>query len=430
MTYQETIDYLFHALPMFQRIGGSAYKANLDNTYFLDKKLDHPHTKYKTIHVAGTNGKGSVSHILASVMQAEGYKTGLYTSPHLLDFRERIKVNGIMVSKQFVIEFTEKNKNLFKEIKPSFFEITVFMAFEYFAYKNVDIAIIEVGLGGRLDTTNIITPEISVITNIGKDHTQFLGNTLEQIAGEKAGIIKDSVPVIIGENQREISNVFKKHAEDKVSEIYLADQYFSIDYQMKTIDNIVRHNFTTCYHWNFKTLDTDLKGIYQKSNIITSLMALAILNEKGLHVKPESIKTGVKQVKESTGLIGRWHEIDFNPLVICDIAHNKEGIEKIIEQINITPHKNLHMILGFVSDKDIDEIIAILPSGAIYYLCQPDIPRAMKVTELSSAFQNFNFAFSAFENVIDAYKAAKAGAEPDDFIYIGGSTFVVADFLA
>ena len=429
MNYSDTIEYLFHALPMYQRIGGPAYKADLKNALILDKKLNHPYRKYKTVHVAGTNGKGSVCHILASILQSSGYKTGLYTSPHLLDFRERIKVDGEMVSEKFVVDFTKNNINLFEQIKPSFFEMTAFMAFEYFALQKVDIAIIEVGLGGRLDTTNVITPEISVITNIGMDHTQFLGNTLEKIAQEKAGIIKSNIPVVIGETQEAISNVFKSTAENCNSKIFYADQNYSIAYLMKNLDNSIRYKFTNCYHWNLENTDTDLSGNYQKSNIITSLMVLAVLNKNSMPMKVAAIKSGLKQVRALTGLSGRWQEIEYNPLVVCDIAHNTEGIQQILEQIKDTPYKNLHMVLGFVSDKDIDNILAILPPGAKYYLCEPDIPRAYKVADLSDKFQDKNFSSTIFKNVKDAYEAAKVKAEDDDFIYIGGSTFVVADFL-
>ncbi len=429
MTYQATIDYLFRSLPMYQRIGGPAYKADLENAIFLDKTLHYPHKKFVTIHIAGTNGKGSVSHILASVLQAEGYTTGLYTSPHLLDFRERIKVNGVPVLKQFVVEFTKKNRQLFEKVKPSFFEMTVFMAFEYFAYKKSDIAIVEVGLGGRLDTTNIITPEVSVITNISKDHTAFLGNSIAQIAKEKAGIMKHNVPVVIGETQEETRDIFIQTAGKKNSKIYFADQYFSIAYGMKKMVNSVRYNFSNCCHWNFNSLDTDLLGHYQKRNIPTALMALAVMDIKGIQVKPESIKKGFEQVRKSTGLLGRWQETGFNPLTICDIAHNKSGIENILLQIQSTPHKTLHMVLGFVADKDIEEIKQILPVNAKYYLCEPDIPRAMKMTDLSASFKSKDFILKEFHNVIDAYKDAKANAGTNDLIYIGGSTFVVADFL-
>ncbi|MBN2522834.1 MAG: bifunctional folylpolyglutamate synthase/dihydrofolate synthase [Bacteroidales bacterium] len=429
MTYQATIDYLFRSLPMYQRIGSPAYKADLENALFLDKAFHHPHKKFLTIHIAGTNGKGSVSHMLASVLQAEGYTTGLYTSPHLLDFRERIKVNGVPVSKQFVVEFTENNKRLFEQTKPSFFEMTVFMAFEYFAYKKSDIAIVEVGLGGRLDTTNIITPEVSVITNISKDHTAFLGNTVAQIAKEKAGIIKHTVPVVIGETQEETREIFQETARKNNSKIYFADRHFSFVYGMRNMRHSIRYNFSSCYHWTIHSLDTDLPGHYQRRNIPTALMALAVMDMKGIRVKPGSIKKGFDQVIKSTGLLGRWQNAGNNPLTICDIAHNKSGIENILLQIQSTPHKALHMVLGFVSDKDIEEIQQILPEHATYYLCEPDIPRAMKISVLSAGFKSKGFVFKEFHTVSDAYKDAKANAESNDMIYIGGSTFVVADFL-
>jgi dihydrofolate synthase/folylpolyglutamate synthase len=429
MTYRETVDYLFNALPMYQRVGGPAYKANLDNAYCLDNELSHPHTKYRTIHVAGTNGKGSVSHILASVLQAEGYRTGLYTSPHLIDFRERIRINGMPVAEKFVIEFTENHRRLFEHVNPSFFEMTAFMAFEYFAQQNADIAIIETGLGGRLDTTNIIVPEVSVITNIGKDHTQFLGDTIEKIAIEKAGIIKEGIPVVIGETQKNTRDIFRKTAENRNCKLYFADQHYSVSFRMKNTDGTVSHNFNACHHWNFNTLDTDLQGKYQRSNIITSLMTLALLDEGPVPVKPGAVRTGLKQVTRSTGLAGRWQVAGHNPPVICDIAHNKEGIGKVLEQIDETPYKNLSVVLGFVSDKDIGSILDILPVHAKYYLCEPDIPRAMKVSVLAEKCRQKDLDLRSYNKVSEAYRAAKNDARPEDLIFIGGSTFVVADFL-
>lgn len=429
MSYKETIEYLYQALPMYQRIGGPAYKADLENAFILDEKLNRPHAKYKTIHVGGTNGKGSVSHILASVLQASGYKTGLYTSPHLLDFRERIRVNGAMVSRKFVIDFTERNKNLFEEIKPSFFEMTAFMAFEYFAYEEADIAIIEVGLGGRLDTTNIITPEVSVITNIGMDHMQFLGNTMEKIAIEKAGIIKENIPVVIGETQKQIKSVFSETAKNKNSKIFFADQNYSIAYGMRNQDNTLQYKFKDFFHWEFQSLETDLQGTYQKSNICTSLMTLSVLDKGGLEVNPKAIEKGLKHVVKTTGLSGRWQETGHNPRVVCDIAHNAEGMKQVLENINDTPHRKLYMVLGFVSDKDIEKILSLLPHRAVYFLCEPDIPRALPVEELAEKFEAMKFAYTIHKNVIDAIGAAKRQAAPDDMIYLGGSTFVVADFL-
>jgi dihydrofolate synthase / folylpolyglutamate synthase len=430
MDYQQAIGYLFNALPMYQRVGAAAYKADLENAIKLDQYFNYPHKKFKSIHIAGTNGKGSVSHILASVFQSAGYKTGLYTSPHLLDFRERIKVNGKLIDKDFVTEFAEVNLDFFKKIEASFFEMTVFMAFEYFKQNKVDIAVVEVGLGGRLDTTNIIVPELSVITNIGKDHTQFLGNSLEDIAKEKAGIIKENIPVVIGETQEEIKDAFNGIAENKNCEIYYADQYYSTDYRTKNLDSTIRYRFSKCYHWNFAYLDTDLQGIYQNSNIITSLMALAIVGRNFFTLNPSVIKTGLKQVKETTGLIGRWQEINYNPLVICDIAHNTEGISKILRQIEEMPYNKLHMVLGFVTDKKISDILNILPEDAEYYLCEPNIPRAMKIADLSLAFQQKKLKIIAYNNVNDAYKSARDHASVNDLIYVGGSTFVVADFLS
>jgi dihydrofolate synthase / folylpolyglutamate synthase len=429
MNYDEALKYLFSAFPMYQRIGSAAYKADLNNTTLLDEHFGHPHKKFKTIHIAGTNGKGSVSHMLASTLQSAGYKTGLYTSPHLLDFRERIRVDGKKVSEHFVADFTGSNLEIFDKVKPSFFEMTVLMAFCYFAHEKVDIAVIEVGLGGRLDATNIIVPEISVITNISKDHTQLLGNTIAEIAGEKAGIIKENVPVVIGETQEETQMVFDEIAERRKSEIFYADKYYRIDYQFRDINDFVHHHFTQCYYWNLKTIALDLKGLYQSKNLKTVLMTLSVLAQRGLAIDINAILQGMECVVKCTGLQGRWQEIKNNPLIVCDTAHNYNGIENIIEQIRNTPYCQLHMVMGFVADKDIKSIAMILPKSARYYLCEPNIPRAKKIAELESVFEEFKLKHESFITVPEAYQAAEKHASESDFIYIGGSTFVVADFL-
>lgn len=429
MNYDEALKYLYSAFPMYQRIGSVAYKADLNNANLLDAYFGFPHRKFKTIHVAGTNGKGSVSHMLASTLQAAGYKTGLYTSPHLLDFRERIRVDGKIISQEFVADFTGSHMAIFEKIKPSFFEMTVLMAFEYFAKEKVEIAVVEVGLGGRLDATNIIVPEVSVITNISKDHTQLLGNTIPEIAREKAGIIKKNIPVIIGETQEETRPVFDEIANKNNSEIFYADQYYHIDDHFRDLNGTIHHHFTVCHHWNLNTLSIDLKGHYQKKNLQTVLMTLFILEQKGIGINTTALIKGLGSVVESTGLQGRWQEIRSTPLTICDTAHNYDGIENIIEQIRNTPYCQLHMVLGFVADKDINSIAGILPKSARYYLCEPNIPRAKKIAELKAIFEEFKLNHNTFPSVPEAFLAAEKKATEMDLIYIGGSTFVVADFL-
>jgi dihydrofolate synthase/folylpolyglutamate synthase len=428
--YNKAVSYLLESLPMYQRIGGIAYKTDLLNAHRLDEYFGHQHRFFKTIHIAGTNGKGSVSHMLASVLQHAGYKTGLFTSPHLLDFRERVRVNGTMISKEFITEFTNRHKPIFEKIQPSFFEMSVFLAFAYFVQEQVDFAILETGLGGRLDTTNIITPEISVITNIGLDHTEILGNTLQDIAREKAGIIKEKVPIIIGESQPEIRSIYTTTADERGSAIYFADTYYNIDYQMKNMDGTVTSHFDTCYYWKLTQVSHDLKGFYQKKNIPAVLMTLALLEEREtIYINRDAIHNGLKLVCASTGLMGRWQETGENPLVVCDTAHNTEGFSEIIKQLNETPHKSLHMVLGFVQDKDITAIARQLPKDALYYLCQTDVPRAMKAETLAVFFEKEKLKFQVFGNVADAFVAASKAAIQSDLIYIGGSTFIVADFL-
>lgn len=430
MNYQETLNYLFSALPMYQQVGSTAYKADLNNAHLLDEHFHYPHSRYRTVHVAGTNGKGSVSHMVAAVLQENGYKTGLYTSPHLFDFRERIKVDGIPVAQEFVVSFTEKNRKIFEKIRPSFFEMTVFMAFEYFREQNIDIAVIEVGMGGRLDTTNIITPVLSVITNIGLDHTQVLGDTLQKIAVEKAGIIKESIPVIIGETQAETKPVFMDIAKSKNCEIAFADQYFSVDSRKEFSSDEVFYHFSKSSYPNISEVSLDLKGAYQQKNLITVLMTLFHLNNLGLRLNNTEIITALRQVKKLTGFEGRWIEIGHNPLIICDTAHNAEGMKEVMKQLNETLHKDLHFVLGFVSDKNLDKLFNLFPRQASYYLCEPKIPRARKVLELARDFSGKGYHFSTHATVTEAFLAAQHNAVKEDCIYIGGSTFVVADFLA
>ncbi|WP_248724096.1 folylpolyglutamate synthase/dihydrofolate synthase family protein [Seonamhaeicola sp. ML3] len=405
MTYQDTLNWLFAQLPMYQRQGKSAYKADLSNTYLLVEHLNNPHLNFKSVHVAGTNGKGSTSHMLASILQEAGYKVGLYTSPHLKDFRERIKINGQVVNKQFVMGFVKRNKGFFEKNQLSFFEMTVGMAFEYFSKQKVDIAVVEVGLGGRLDSTNVITPELSVITNIGLDHTQFLGNTLKKIAGEKAGIIKPQVPVVIGETQNETKDVFKTIAAQNNSNITFADNEVEL------------------------VLESDLKGSYQFKNIKTAIQAIKELTFKGWAIPEECLKSGLLNVTKNTGLLGRWQVIKENPKVVCDTGHNREGLTYVMEQIKKETFKTLHIVFGVVNDKDLDSIIDILPKQAVYYFCKPEISRGLPAKELKRFFNDNGLRGDAYGSVNEAYKNALQNVSSADFVFVGGSTFVVAEII-
>jgi dihydrofolate synthase/folylpolyglutamate synthase len=427
MTYDETLEYIFSALPMYQRIGSAAYKADLENAYELDKLSDYPHRAFKTIHIAGTNGKGSVSHMLASVYQQAGYKVGLYTSPHLIDFRERIKINGELISKDFIIKYIQRNRCFFELIKPSFFEMSVFMAFCYFKISKIDIAIIETGLGGRLDTTNIITPILSVITNIGLDHTQILGTNLRDIAKEKAGIIKPGVPVVIGETNDLTNRVFDARACLMESPIYYADKDLSFSYVTMTTDrNAIFNYFDKNSDFD---IECDLTASYQHKNIRTCLKALEIALPR-ISIKPEDIILGIKNVKKSTGLLGRWQEVGYNPLIICDVGHNKEGIREVLQQMNNTPYKHLHMLIGFAGDKNIQEILSILPRKASYYFVRSSVPRSADPSEVAKLAEAAGIYGKIFQDVNSAYIDALQNSEPEDLLFIGGSTFVVADFLS
>lgn len=427
MNYKETLDYMFSQLPMYQRVGEAAYKANLDNTIALCHLLDNPQNNFRTIHIAGTNGKGSVAHIMASILQAAGYKTALYTSPHLKDFRERIKINGEMIPEENVIQFVKKHKKAFKEIKPSFFEMTVGLALQYFAEEKVDIAIIETGMGGRLDSTNIITPILSVITNIGFDHTQFLGDTLEKIATEKAEIIKKNIPVIIGENQTEIEHIFINKADSQNSAIIFADQIF----EAKLLANT---NAGTEYDiWKNDELFIDhlecpLLGLYQSKNIVTAIQAMDTLgNAFGIGVK--TIIEGIENIKMNTGFRGRWQILSNNPLTISDVGHNKEGITNVVQQIKLCKFNKLHFVLGMVNDKDITDILNLLPHDAIYYFCKADIPRGMDETQLQEAGHKAGLNGKTYSSVREAYNVAVNNADSNDLVFIGGSTFVVAEIV-
>jgi len=429
MTYQQTLEYLFNSLPMFQRLGKAAYKANLDNTFALDAYFNHPHKQFKSIHVAGTNGKGSVSHMLASVFQQAGYKTGLYTSPHLKDFRERIKTNGKEISESYIVDFVVNNRAFFEKLKPSFFEMTVALTFKYFADENVDVAIIEVGMGGRLDSTNIINPELSVITNISKDHTQFLGNTIEKIAIEKAGIIKESIPLIIGQSCKESKTVFIKTAKEKNSKIYFTNDCLQSSYALTTTDE--KQNFQV-YSGNnivFPDLKLDLLGVYQKFNLLTALQSIKLLQEKGFQIEKEHIYSGLENIQKNTGLKGRWQIIGQNPRIVCDTAHNEAGIKEVVNQIKSTPYKNLHIVIGMVNDKNIDKVLNLLPKDAQYYFTRANIPRSLNENELMEKACKHNLKGVVVSKVADALNLAKKEAGKNDFIFVGGSTFVVAEVV-
>ncbi len=403
MTYQQTLDYLFSKLPMYQRKGSAAYKADIGNIVEACKILKNPHQKFKSIHIAGTNGKGSTAHMLASILQESGYKVGLYTSPHLKDFRERIKINGEKISENSVIKFVEQHKIAFENISMSFFEYTVAMAFDFFSKEKVDIAIIETGLGGRLDSTNIINPELSIITNIGLDHTNLLGNTIEKIATEKAGIIKENTPIIIGRKQKETNTIFQNIAKEKNAHLMYSEP---------------QQNYAT-----------DLKGGYQKENINTTVTAVQLLSENGWGIKQNSIRNGLLNTVKNTGLLGRWQILQEEPLIICDTGHNSDGIKEITEQIKETPHNKLHFVFGTVNDKNLGAILKLLPKDAIYYFCKPNIERGLDGDKLEQEAYKFNLKGHAYSSVNKAFNMAKSNAKSEDLIFIGGSTFLVAEVV-
>lgn len=405
MNYKDTLSWMFQQLPMYQNKGKLAFKKDLSNTIKLSKYLCNPHHRFKSIHVAGTNGKGSTSHMLASVLQEAGYKVGLYTSPHLKDFRERIRINGKVVSKQFVIGFIKRNKSFFEANNLSFFEMTVGMAFDYFAKQNVDIAVIEVGLGGRLDSTNIITPELSVITNIGFDHMQMLGDTLEKIAGEKAGIIKPNIPVVIGQTQSETQLVFNKKAESTNSKIYFADQLID------------------------EPLESDLKGSYQVHNIKAVIKSIKVLQHSGFKISDANLKKGLLNIVKNTNLQGRWQVLGHSPKIICDTAHNKEGLTYVMQQLKSEVFDKLHIVFGVVNDKDLDTIVSLLPKKAMYYFCKPNVQRGLDADILQSVFEKNNLLGKTYKSVEEALNTAKSRAKNQDLIYVGGSTFVVAEII-
>lgn len=434
MSYQDTIDYLYSRLPMFSRIGAAAIKNDLDNTISICKYLGNPERKFKTIHVAGTNGKGSTSHMLASIFQEAGYTTGLYTSPHLYDFRERIKVNGEMCSKEFVTSFTNRMKNLIDEIEPSFFELTVGMAFEYFAENKCDIAIIETGLGGRLDSTNVISPELSIITNIGWDHMALLGDTLPKIAAEKAGIIKKDTPVVISEMIPETKTVFDEKAKALEAPIYDAEDFlqfqsFQNNWQSALFEfnqPLIHLLDAPLFTKNF-TIECDLPGKYQSKNLRGVLVAVQLLSQMGWTLKASKVLTALKKVKKNTGLMGRWECIQENPRVILDVAHNEHGIRALLEQLDTLHYQQLHIITGMVKDKDINAVLALLPKNASYYFTQSHLPRALPSIELAAIATANGLQGLEFENVNLALATAKKNANPNDLIIVIGSIFLVAE---
>jgi dihydrofolate synthase/folylpolyglutamate synthase len=424
MNYAQTLEYLFTQLPMFSRVGAAAYKPDLTNTIKLCEALGNPQQQFKSIHVAGTNGKGSTSHMLASILQTAGYKTGLYTSPHLVDFRERIKIDGVYCSKEFVVEFTEKIKPLIATIQPSFFEITVAMAFSYFAEQKVDIAVIEVGLGGRLDSTNIITPEVSIITNIGLDHTQFLGDTIPQIAGEKAGIIKQDIPCVVSEYTPDTMPVFDAAA--KLTSLAYGSELFTI------LDIKYAHDYLGVQVLNKKTEDVqtyqlDLNGSYQAKNVQGVLGAIGILQTKGWDISHQHILDGLSHVKKNTGLYGRWQVIGYNPTTVVDVAHNVAGIQTLLAQIKLVNHQQLHIVFGMVKDKDIDSVLALLPIQATYYFTQAQIERAIDANELQKKAGQHGLTGNIFAHVNEAIAAAQKQAQVTDLIVVCGSVFLVGE---
>ena len=424
MNYDETLEYLFNQHPAFQRVGAQAYKEGLDTSLALDEIYDHPHTHYKCIHVAGTNGKGSVSHTIASILQKCGYTVGLYTSPHLVDFRERIRVNGEMISKTEVIDFVEDYKSRNFNGAPSFFELTMMMAFDYFRKKKVDLAVVEVGLGGRLDSTNIISPILGVITNISFDHTQFLGNTLASIAREKAGIMKKNIPVVIGEADGDVRSVFESNAEKVGAPIVFSNDCAEI------LSHRANNEYVEYQTRTYGVIESELTGACQCHNANTILHAVTEMRKIGLLIPDQAVAEGFKNVCEISGLMGRWMKLQKNPLVICDTGHNVGGIGYIVNQLNGIKCDALRIVIGFVNDKDIEHILQMLPKKAVYYFTQAQIPRAQSAEVVKEMASKYGLIGSAYPKVSQAYDAALNDAYASDFIFVGGSTFVVADLLS
>jgi dihydrofolate synthase/folylpolyglutamate synthase len=427
MNYEETLTYLYEQLPMFSRIGAAAYKKDINNTVLLCEALDNPQEKFKSIHIAGTNGKGSTSHMLAAMLQQQGYKTGLYTSPHIKEFGERIRINGEMIDKDFVVAFTEQTISLCHDIQPSFFELTVAMAFKYFAEKKVDIAVIETGLGGRLDSTNIINPILSIITNIGFDHTNLLGNTLEEISFEKAGIIKINTPVVIGEYLNETRPVFEKKAKEMHAEIHYAENAIEIS-AVKQENGLLNCRATNWRTRNSENFSLDLCGFYQLKNLKTVLTASKILSTLGFEINEENEKLALRQVKTLTGLRGRWDVVAKDPVVIHDVAHNKDGINALLAQLKESYGlSSYHFVIGFVNDKDVETILKLLPTNAYYYYTNAHIPRALPHDDLKSIAQKHHLNGDSFDDINEAIKIAKLTAKKEDVIIVCGSFFILAE---
>lgn len=409
MNYQDTLSYLYNSTPLFQHVGASAYKEGLSNTLELDNHFHNPHRSFRSIHIAGTNGKGSCSHTLAAILQESGYKVGLYTSPHLIDFRERIRVNGKPIPEEYVIRFVAEERSFFESLHPSFFEVTTAMAFRYFADEEVDVAVVEVGLGGRLDCTNIILPDLSIITNISFDHVQFLGNTLEKIAVEKAGIIKQGVPVVVGETLPETKPVFIRKAQTENAPLFFVEEDVREDYP---------------------DLECELKGLYQEKNRRTILTAVRVLRKSGYRLSEKAVRSGFARVCELTGLMGRWQQLQANPTIVCDTGHNVAGISYVVEQLRRQKYKQLHIVMGMVNDKDIDGVLELLPREATYYFTKASVQRAMHEDELTKRATAKGLQGNSYPDVVSAICAAIQKSLPEDFIFVGGSSFVVADLLA
>ncbi|MEC5143761.1 folylpolyglutamate synthase/dihydrofolate synthase family protein [Chitinophaga sp. 212800010-3] len=427
-TYQETLDYLYAQLPMFTRVGAAALKKDLHNTLALLEQSGHPEKGFKSIHVAGTNGKGSSSHMLAAVFQQAGYKTGLYTSPHLLDFRERIRVNGQMIAEDFVVRFTEDMRQHIADIRPSFFEMTVAMAFSYFQAEKVDIAIIETGLGGRLDSTNVIIPELSLITNISYDHKQILGDTLPLIAAEKAGIIKTGVPVVISETQSEVQEVFTDTAKSLQAPIHFADQEW-MEYSNAIAGTHLDITLMDKRHEQMQHFRLDLNGQYQEKNLMGVLSSIKILQQQGWQISAEHITQALAHVKKLTGLRGRWEVVKEHPLTVLDVGHNEAGIREIVQQLGHVNYQQLHIVVGFVKDKEVEKVLPLFPSSAHYYFCKANIPRALDDVALAGMAAEHGLQGNAYSSVQEALKAAKQHAQPDDMILVCGSFFIVAEVM-
>lgn len=423
--YEDVLQYLYANLPMFQRIGAVAFKSDLSNTIALCEALDNPQKKVKSVHIAGTNGKGSTSHMLASILQSAGYKTGLYTSPHLKSFTERIRVNGAEVSQQFVVDFVNRIQPVIERVKPSFFEITVAMAFDYFVREQVDIAVIEVGLGGRLDSTNVITPELSLITNIGWDHTDLLGDTLEKIAAEKAGIIKKNVPVVVSEHQPGIADVFKSKAAVETAPLHFASDVYTV--QLRDEHGNILFDVLKNGKPAQKGIALPLQGIYQQKNLAGVLQAVDILRQQGWKISEEQLLDGLTKVMSQTGLKGRWQKLGTNPLIVCDTGHNLDGVAQVVKQLQQLSYHQLFMVIGMVKDKDISGVLELLPKDANYYFCQASIPRALDAGILAEKARGIGLKGEVIANVNDAIHQARARASADDVIFIGGSTFIVAE---